>query len=254
MALLRLLEGWRDHAMRPVGIASLGSFWLSRPAVMDFGWPVGCALAVSSLLSSIRRASRVSREHRRKTDRLDTEMLIRVFLGWLRGEPRHCKMVAIPTLEEEDARRPSRERESLIGERTRIINRMKACADSFSASAASSRNCSRRHSAWKHHSIQRKACQSHQTCLMNCGAIWRDWLGSASRSMQSSRPGLNAWNRRRRWPARNGADVRQHRRCWCRDSGYAGAGDPVEKPSRSTGRGSLRRPHRVTRRERGQTT
>jgi transposase len=33
-------------------------------------------------------------------------MLIRVFLGWLRGEPRHCKMVAIPTLEEEDARRP----------------------------------------------------------------------------------------------------------------------------------------------------
>ena len=53
-------------------------------------------------------------------------MLIRVFLGWLRGEPRHCKMVAIPTLEEEDARRPSRERESLIGERTRIINRMKA--------------------------------------------------------------------------------------------------------------------------------
>lgn len=35
-------------------------------------------------------------------------------------------MVAIPTLEEEDARRPSRERETLVGERTRIINRMKA--------------------------------------------------------------------------------------------------------------------------------
>jgi transposase len=49
-----------------------------------------------------------------------------VFLGWLRGEPRHCKMVAIPTLEEEDVRRPSREREILVGERTRIINRMKA--------------------------------------------------------------------------------------------------------------------------------
>jgi transposase len=30
-------------------------------------------------------------------------------------------MVAIPTLEEEDAKRPSRERESLVGERTRII-------------------------------------------------------------------------------------------------------------------------------------
>lgn len=35
-------------------------------------------------------------------------------------------MVAIPTLEEEDAKRPSRERENLVGERTRIINRMKS--------------------------------------------------------------------------------------------------------------------------------
>jgi transposase len=69
----------------------------------------------------------VSREHRRaKTDRLDTEMLIRVFLGWLRGEPRHCKMVAVPSLEEEDAKRPSRERENLVGERTSIFNGMKA--------------------------------------------------------------------------------------------------------------------------------
>jgi len=69
----------------------------------------------------------VSREHRRaKTDRLDTAMLRRVFLGWLRSERGHCGMVAIPTLEDEDARRPSRERESLVGERTRIINRMKA--------------------------------------------------------------------------------------------------------------------------------
>lgn len=57
---------------------------------------------------------------------LPQEMLIRVFLGWLRGEPLHCKMVTIPTLEEEDARRPSRKRESLASERTRIINRMKA--------------------------------------------------------------------------------------------------------------------------------
>ncbi len=53
-------------------------------------------------------------------------MLMRVFLGWLRGERGHCGMVAIPTLEEEDAKRPSRERESLVGERTRIANRMKS--------------------------------------------------------------------------------------------------------------------------------
>ena len=69
----------------------------------------------------------MSREHRRaKTDRLDTELLKRAFLGWLRGEPDHCSMAAIPTLEEEDAKRPNRERESLVGERTRIVNRMKA--------------------------------------------------------------------------------------------------------------------------------
>ena len=68
----------------------------------------------------------VSQEHRRaKTDRLDTELLKRSVLGWLRGERGHCRMVAVPTAEEEDAKRPSREHESLVGERTRIINRIK---------------------------------------------------------------------------------------------------------------------------------
>ena len=69
----------------------------------------------------------MSREHKRaKTDRLDTAMLIRVFIGWLRGERGHCGMVAVPTIEEEDAKRPSRERENLVGERTRIVNQLKA--------------------------------------------------------------------------------------------------------------------------------
>jgi transposase len=70
----------------------------------------------------------VSREHRRaKTDRLDTERLKRAFIGWLRGESEHCRMAAIPTLEEEDGKRPNREHEHLVGERTRIINRLKSC-------------------------------------------------------------------------------------------------------------------------------
>jgi transposase len=68
----------------------------------------------------------VSREHRRaKTDRLNTELLKRAFLGWLRGEPDHCSMAAIPTLAEEDVKRQGRERENLIGERTRVVNRIK---------------------------------------------------------------------------------------------------------------------------------
>jgi len=35
-------------------------------------------------------------------------------------------MVAIPTINDEDAKRPNRERENLVGEQTRIVNRIKA--------------------------------------------------------------------------------------------------------------------------------
>src|SRR4051812_35525940 len=44
---------------------------------------------------------------------------------WLRGERGHCSMAKIPTLEEEDAKRPTREREGLVRERTRLVNRIK---------------------------------------------------------------------------------------------------------------------------------
>ena len=48
------------------------------------------------------------------------------FLGWLRGERGHCSMARVPTIAEEDAKRPNRERECLVGERTRIVNRIKS--------------------------------------------------------------------------------------------------------------------------------
>jgi hypothetical protein len=44
----------------------------------------------------------------------------------LRGERDHCKMVAIPTLADEDAKRPNRERESLVVEQSGKVNRIKA--------------------------------------------------------------------------------------------------------------------------------
>jgi transposase len=67
----------------------------------------------------------VSREHRRaKSDRLDLGLLLRAFLGWLRGEAKHCSMVAVPAVEEEDAKRPIRERDCLVVEATRLVNRM----------------------------------------------------------------------------------------------------------------------------------
>jgi len=58
-------------------------------------------------------------------------MLRRGFLGWLRGERGHCSMAVVPTIAEEDAKRPHRERESLLKERTSTINRMKAILAQF---------------------------------------------------------------------------------------------------------------------------
>ena len=124
-ALVKLLERWRDEGVR-VGRtmrrivlafeAGRDGFWLAR-------WLQKRGIETHVIHST---SVAVSREHRRaKTDRLDLAMLMRVFLGWLRGERKHCSMVAIPTLEQEDAKRPSRERESLTGEKTRIVNRMK---------------------------------------------------------------------------------------------------------------------------------
>ena len=58
-------------------------------------------------------------------------MLMRVFIGWLSGERGHCSVVTVPNLDEEDAKRPGRERESLVGEQTRIVNRLKAALARF---------------------------------------------------------------------------------------------------------------------------
>jgi transposase len=125
-ALLRLLQRWRDEATKAGHTitrivlayeAGRDGFWLAR-------WLQGRGIEAHVIHPT---SVAVSREHRRaKTDRLDTGMLKRAFLGWLRGEPDHCQMAAIPTLAEEDAKRPNRERESLVGERTRIVNRMKS--------------------------------------------------------------------------------------------------------------------------------
>jgi len=130
-ALLKLLHRWRAEAgqagrmIKRVAVAyeaGRDGFWLAR-------W-----LRARDIEAYVIHPASiaVSREHRRaKTDRLDTELLMRAFLGWLRGEKRHCSVVAIPTVAEEDARRPNRERENLVTERTRIVNRMKATLTRF---------------------------------------------------------------------------------------------------------------------------
>jgi transposase len=124
--LLKLLHRWRTEAgqagraIKRIVVAyeaGRDGFWLAR-------W-----LRARDIEAYVIHPTSiaVSREHRRaKTDRLDSELLMRAVLGWLRGEKRHCSMVAIPTIEEEDARRPNRERQNLVTEQTRIVNQMKA--------------------------------------------------------------------------------------------------------------------------------
>src|ERR1700736_3722866 len=66
------------------------------------------------------------RARRAKTDRLDAEGMLRVLATWLAGDRQVCSMVRVPTPEEEDAKRPHREREHLVQERLRIENRIEA--------------------------------------------------------------------------------------------------------------------------------
>ena len=124
--LLGLLRRWRDEAVK-VG-RTISRIAVAFEAGRDGFWLARWLRAHGIEAHVIHPTSvAVSREHRRaKTDRLDTGLLKRAFLGWLRGEPGHCSMAAIPTLAEEDAKRPNRERASLVAERGRIANRMKA--------------------------------------------------------------------------------------------------------------------------------
>ena len=123
--LLGLLHRWRDEAVRAG--SNITRIALAFEAGRDGFWLARWLQAHGVEAHVIHPSSvAVSREHRRaKTDRLDTELLKRSFLGWLRGERGHCSMARVPTMLEEDAKRPNRERECLVGERTRIVNRMK---------------------------------------------------------------------------------------------------------------------------------
>ena len=66
------------------------------------------------------------RARRAKTDRLDAEGTLRVLMAYLRGDRKACSMVRVPTPDEEDAKRPHREREHLVEERLRNENRIEA--------------------------------------------------------------------------------------------------------------------------------
>ncbi|HET6158720.1 MAG TPA: transposase, partial [Dongiaceae bacterium] len=122
--LLRSIERWKSEALA-MGQA-IQRVTLTYEAGRDGFWIARYLLAQGIEVHIMHPASiPVDRRNRRaKTDRIDLDMLLRTFLAWLRGEPRVCSMVRIPSESEEDVRRPGRERERLVRERLQLENRV----------------------------------------------------------------------------------------------------------------------------------
>src|SRR5712691_3674650 len=96
--------------------AGLDGFWLHRVLQRE---------GIESHVVDPASIATPRRRRRAKTDRLDGETLLRALLAYKRGEPRVCAMVVAPSVEEEDRRRPCRERRTLIAERIEHVNRIK---------------------------------------------------------------------------------------------------------------------------------
>jgi len=123
--LLDLLSRSRAKAEQRYGVrvkaiviqeAGLDGFWIHR------------LLLANGVESHIVDAASIAvdRRHRRaKTDSIDGETLLRTLMAWARGERRVCSMVRAPSPEEEDRRRLTRERGTLLKERIQHTNRIR---------------------------------------------------------------------------------------------------------------------------------
>ncbi len=123
--LLGLLSRWRGKAEERYGVAiktvviqeaGLDGFWIHR------------LLLANGIESHVVDAGSiaVARRHRRaKTDSIDGETLLRTLMAWGRGERRVCSMVQAPSPEDEDRRRLTRERGTLVKERIQHTNRIR---------------------------------------------------------------------------------------------------------------------------------
>ncbi|HVT97728.1 MAG TPA: IS110 family transposase [Acidobacteriaceae bacterium] len=97
--------------------AGLDGFWIDRVLCKENG--------IESHIVDPASIAVPRRSRRAKTDGIDGETLVRALLAYKRGEPRVCTMLRVPTPEEEDRRRISRERKVLTAERVRHVNRIK---------------------------------------------------------------------------------------------------------------------------------
>jgi transposase len=127
--LLALIERLRTRVEQKTGQpvqviscyeAGYDGFWLDRKLKAE--GVINYVMDPASIQVD-RRARRV------KTDAVDADALLRALMAFCRGERKVCSMVRVPTRDEEDAKRLSREREQLIKERVRHVNRIKGlCA------------------------------------------------------------------------------------------------------------------------------
>jgi transposase len=127
--LLALIERLRTRVEQKTGQpvqviscyeAGYDGFWLDRKLKAE--GVINHVMDPASIQVD-RRARRV------KTDAVDADALLRALMAFCRGERKVCSMVRVPTRDEEDAKRLSREREQLIKERVRHVNRIKGlCA------------------------------------------------------------------------------------------------------------------------------
>ena len=106
----------KDFPIIVIQEAGLDGFWIHR--VLEQQGIESYIVDPASIMTSRRR-------RRAKTDRIDGEALVRALLAHQRGEPRVCAMLRVPTPEEEDRRRVSRELKALTAERVRHVNRVK---------------------------------------------------------------------------------------------------------------------------------
>ncbi len=97
--------------------AGRDGFWLYRYLVAR---GIECRVLDPASLPVNRRARRA------KSDRIDVHMLLRGLIGLDGGDRDACRPVRVPTVADEDARQTHREREALLKERVRHVNRIKA--------------------------------------------------------------------------------------------------------------------------------
>jgi transposase len=124
--LLALLDRVRDRAARTLGAvpavvscyeAGYDGFWLHRLLT---------AAGITNHVFDPASIAVEQRARRAKSDRIDGEQLLRTLMAYCRGEPRVVRIVRVPSPDQEDTRRETREHQRLIKEQTAHTNRIKA--------------------------------------------------------------------------------------------------------------------------------